>query len=249
LPDPELVFESALLATKAEQYADAIKKFRIFLSFSATGSDPSRTFSIQAEIDRLMSILDGQDPVTWVSLADEVYEVRKSAFVTAGSAAGSPTNAKDSSGQKKSGTPSWETDNNWISQAELDKTIKSSESKPKEPVAPVTPMAQQTQEAPKLSLEELLFYVKSRSSAIRMKALKDLTTMSDDRARVALEDRLVRDPNIQIRIAAIAGLEARRSVHSIPVIWRAVITASSSSERARLKKAIKTILGVSSAIR
>ena len=87
-----------------------------------------------------------------------------------------------------------------------------------------------------------MFYSKSRSSTVRLRAVKDLISVSDDRARQVLEDRMLNDTNMQVRFAAIRGLAARRSYNSIHVIRKARITAATSQERAVLKKAMDDII-------
>ena len=91
------------------------------------------------------------------------------------------------------------------------------------------------------SLQDLMFYAKSRSATVRLRAVKDLISVPDDRARQVLEERMLEDTNMQVRFAAVRGLSARRSFASIPVIRKAKITAATSQERAVLKKAMTEI--------
>jgi HEAT repeat protein len=92
------------------------------------------------------------------------------------------------------------------------------------------------------SLEELLFYSGSKSSSVRLRAVRDLAAHPDDRARLALEKRILEDTNMRVRIAAVEALVARRSVASIPLLRQAVLTASTSQERAVLKRAVAQII-------
>ena len=92
------------------------------------------------------------------------------------------------------------------------------------------------------SLQDLMFYARSRSASVRLRAVKDLISVSDDRARQVLEERMRKDTNMQVRFTAIRGLSARRSFASIPAIREARITAATSQERAVLKKAMDEII-------
>jgi HEAT repeat protein len=76
LPDPAYTFEAALAATRAEKYFNAEKLFKIYLSNAGVSVSRERNYAIQAEIDRLQEILDNKEPVTWESLADQVYAAR-----------------------------------------------------------------------------------------------------------------------------------------------------------------------------
>jgi hypothetical protein len=93
------------------------------------------------------------------------------------------------------------------------------------------------------TLDTLLTYLSSQSSAVRLKAVKDIVKVPDARATRALEERMLEDSSIQVRIAAVEGLVDRKSVESVPLIHRAVMTSSNTTERAALQKAIRRLTG------
>jgi len=88
------------------------------------------------------------------------------------------------------------------------------------------------------TLEDLLFYAGSKRTPVRLRAVRDLAAQPSDRARLALEERVLTDTNISVRIAAAEALVARGSVASLPVLERALVTATTSQERAVLKRAV-----------
>ncbi|MCP4679557.1 MAG: HEAT repeat domain-containing protein [Deltaproteobacteria bacterium] len=94
------------------------------------------------------------------------------------------------------------------------------------------------------TLDDLLVYVKSPDSAVRIQVARDLTAQADPRATRALEDILLHDKSMQVRLAALDGLVARNSVSSVRVMQRVVNTASTSSERARINRAINQLMGL-----
>jgi hypothetical protein len=196
LDDPEMLYRAALAFTKAEQWSSAIEKFETYLVADRKRISPGRAYEIGAELDRLRAVAAGEEPVTWQSLADQVYDQRRS--IDEGPP--SPASAGGSGGATEGGTSTSAT------------------------------------------LEQLLFYSGSRSSSVRMRAVRDLAGQPDDRARLALEQRAVEDTNMRVRIAAIEALAARRSTASIPLLRRAVLTASTSEERAVLKRAVAEII-------
>ena len=92
-------------------------------------------------------------------------------------------------------------------------------------------------------IEALLKYIESPSSAVRLKAVRELTSIPDARATAALEERIVKDTSVQVRLAAIKGLETRNSVSSIPVLRRAAMTTSNTNERAAIYRVIRHLTG------
>ncbi|MBN2343511.1 MAG: hypothetical protein JXX29_04925 [Deltaproteobacteria bacterium] len=97
----------------------------------------------------------------------------------------------------------------------------------------------------KTTVEDLVFYTNSKSATVRYKAVKELIPIMDDRARVALETRIINDRNMHVRFLAISGLVQRDSTASLPVLEHALMTAATSQERAMLKSAIQEIrLGI-----
>jgi len=91
------------------------------------------------------------------------------------------------------------------------------------------------------TIDELIEYSRSDSSVVRLKAIADLKPIADDRARTALEERMTRDGNLQVRLAALEALVARGSTRSLPTIKQALLGASISGERDRLKNAIERL--------
>ena len=91
------------------------------------------------------------------------------------------------------------------------------------------------------SFEDLLFYVNSKSATVRYRAVKELIPILNERSRMALENRILKDRNIHVRFLAISGLVDRRSIASLAVLEHALVTAATSQERAMLKNAITEI--------
>ncbi|MDD5309918.1 MAG: hypothetical protein PHU25_21585, partial [Deltaproteobacteria bacterium] len=112
---------------------------------------------------------------------------------------------------------------------------------PKTPaVAPVQPAPQPAAVAGEkpASLDDLLFKAKTGPSSERVVACRGLAAFPDDRSRLALEERMLTDINIQVRLAAVDSLLARKSVASVEAMRRAAQMASSSAEKARITEAI-----------
>ncbi|MCP4600982.1 MAG: HEAT repeat domain-containing protein [Proteobacteria bacterium] len=107
------------------------------------------------------------------------------------------------------------------------------------------PVASTDQENLPPTLNVLLTYAKSPDSSVRMRAVKNLIRVRDARATLALEDRMKNDSSIQVRLAAVDGLVARRSLRSVPIMRRLVMTAATSNERARIQRAIRQLMGIS----
>lgn len=74
--DHTLLLESALAASKAEQWQWAYKKFKEYTAVGGNDISRDMLYRIVAETDRIMTLLKGQDVVTHKSLADEIYAER-----------------------------------------------------------------------------------------------------------------------------------------------------------------------------
>ncbi len=244
--DVELLFEAALAVTRAKDWPRAHEKYIDYLERGQKEVSPEKTYMVRSEIDRLAAIIGGQEPVTWDSLADQVYSERagerapmeepeiedtKVGKVAAKKAAKEA--AKEEKRKKEAAKEPEESKVEEKPNASGYKQVQGG-------AAPEKMPAHSPREMP--SLQDLMFYAKSSSSTVRLRAVKDLITVSDDRARQVLEERMLNDTNMQVRFTAIRGLSARRSVVSIPVIRKARITAATSQERAVLKKAMDEIV-------
>lgn len=91
------------------------------------------------------------------------------------------------------------------------------------------------------TFEDLLFYAQSKSATVRYRSVHELIPIINDRARIALENRVLNDRNLHVRFAAIMGLVQRDSKASLPVLEHALMAAATSQERAVLKSAISQI--------
>ncbi|MBW2276627.1 MAG: HEAT repeat domain-containing protein [Deltaproteobacteria bacterium] len=220
LDDPQMLFEAALAFTKAEQWSAAIDKLETYLVADRKQIDAQRAYAVDAEVDRLRTIVAGEEPVTWRSLADQVYGERR----------GETQPVEQPSAQEEQ----------LLEEAVSEETASMYEQVPVEPAPAGLTAPPHERSAP--TLQELLFYSGSKSSAVRLRAVRDLAAHPDDRARQALERGAQSDTNIRVRIAAIEGLVARGSVASIPLLKQIVLTASTSQERAVLKSAIAELL-------
>jgi len=98
-------------------------------------------------------------------------------------------------------------------------------------------------EAHNHKLDRLLRYLKAPNSAVRLKSVKELLPYSEQRVRIALENCMIRDLNINVRLAAINALGVRRSMQSLPKMRRAEMSSTNSAERAQIKKTIRLLLG------
>jgi hypothetical protein len=211
LDDPQLLFESAMAYSEAEQWSKAIDRYETYLVADRKQIEPERAYAVKAEIDRLRSIVAGEEPVTWESLADQVYAERRG----------------DAEADEVPPQPP----------AEADEV-------PPQPPAEADGPTTSANTIDEASLEDLLFYTGSKSSAVRLRAVRDLAAQPSDRARLALEHRLAVDTNIRVRIAAVESLVARGSVASIPALQRALLTVATSQERAVLKRAIAALISL-----
>ena len=340
--DAELLFEAALAATMGKDWPGAHEKYIDYLERGQKEVPAEKTYMVRSEIDRLAVVIAGQEPVTWDSLADQIYgeragertpmeeppsvndvesepegdagieesdqidpemgEVSKVEDVkvdkVAAKKAAKEARQKELKAERERKKAEREAkiaakkEAKKARQEELKaererkkaereakvaakkaereakiaaKKAAAAEKKRKKEAAeepeeskieeePTSSGYKQVQgatasgkmpvhpprEVP--SLQDLMFYAKSRSATVRLRAVKDLISVSDDRARQVLEERMVKDTNMQVRIAAIRGLSARRSQVSIPVIRKARITAGTSQERAVLKRAMDEII-------
>jgi tetratricopeptide (TPR) repeat protein len=300
--DAELLFEAALAATMAKDWPGAHEKYIDYLERGQKEVPAEKTYMVRSEIDRLTVVIAGQEPVTWDSLADQIY----------GERAGDrdpmdePPSVNDVESEPEGDAGIEESDQidpemgevSEVEDVKVDKVAakkaakearqkelkaererKKAEreakvaakkaaaaEKKRKKEAAEEPEESKIEEEPTSSgykqvqgatasgkmpvhpprevpsLQDLMFYAKSRSATVRLRAVKDLISVSDDRARQVLEERMVNDTNMQVRFTAIRGLSARRSHVSIPVIRKARITAGTSQERAVLKKAMDEII-------
>jgi hypothetical protein len=90
-------------------------------------------------------------------------------------------------------------------------------------------------------LEDKLVLLRSPVVKDRINAVNWLAVIYDKRARLALEDRMIRDPSMVVRYAAIDALGNRGEVESLRVMFRVMRLAATSAERARIGAAIKRI--------
>jgi hypothetical protein len=208
---PEYLFEAAVAATLNGEPHGAHDRFADYLKLGGAHLRPDRAFAVAAEVDRLAAILRGEPPISEESLAARILAERAG---TATPEAPPPAPAP----------------------APKEKAYRQVEVPPEIAAAP-PPKA----EPRPVPLEDLLFYARSKSTAVRHRAVRNLAAVPGDRARLALEERATRDANMQIRFAAVEGLVARRSYASLPELRRALITAATSEERAVLKRAIAAI--------
>ena len=360
--DHEMLFEAAMAASMGERWTEASRKYSQYLAVSVDGIPADRAYQVQAEIDRLDSVMKGEEPVTWETLAQQVYEERTgrrapldeppsmieeriSLTVDGGVAAdeepeidvaesevepemtpkqrkkaerearlaekraeakaakearlAKQREAREKKKAEKEARLARQKEERERKKAEKEARLaKQKEERERKKAEKEARLAKQKEErerkkaeaeaknavkeasegdggyeevksndnpamsaalvpperkAPvkkvekrrEVTLEDLLFYSKSSSSSVRMKAVKDLIVVNNPRVRLALEERVVNDTNMHVRFAAINGLAARRSRASVPVLRRATITATTSQERAVLKKAIDKILGIS----
>jgi flagellar biosynthesis GTPase FlhF len=362
LGDPELIFEAALAATKDEQWSTARAKLEAYLAAGGEGMPSERQFVVEAEIDRLSVIIAGEEPVTWKSLADQIYAERAgeaepmelppsaveptvpaepdagveteteiaakepelpggddlaAAAAAESEAVDAAQDAAEAKAAKKAALKAKKAAEKAkkaalkakkAAQKEKAKALKAKQAAEKEQAqaeaaaakaqqaadqataeaaaavqeaeqvkaeaevaklaatmaseeaahataapggeyqqVPVQPTAGgQPQAAPyetkPTSIEDLLFFSGSKSSSVRLRAVRGLVAQPDDRARQALEKRMRVDTNMRVRIAAIEGLVARGSLRSIPALREAVLTAATSQERAVLKRAIADLI-------
>ncbi len=378
LPDPELSFEAALVAVKAEEFQDAQKQFKIFLSLAGPQLDQERAREIRIELARLDAVITGDETVSKVSLADRVYARREGREIPLDTKLPPPQEegVQDSGvidepvDQPASVTPPKEvipeeqtkltpkekaaakrkakraarlaekkakkeelkkkkaeqiakrkakraarlaekkakkeelkkkkaeqiakrkakreadlaekkakkeelkkkkaeqkkpevdkkaglTDKETKSESKAETKAEEQPKAVKKPVSPDEKKATPEQvknkaqiepdpkkDSPKSTLDVLKTYLKSPSSAVRLRAVKDLVLVPDMQARRVLEDRLLNDSSVQVRLAAADALVARKATQSVPLMRRAAMGASTSSERARIRRAIKQILGI-----
>ncbi|MFO8072367.1 MAG: HEAT repeat domain-containing protein [Polyangia bacterium] len=275
----ELLFESALAATREGDLRAALGKYEEYLANAMGGVAPQREYAVGAEIDRLQAILDGEQPVTEESLADRVYAERSgveepegpppSVELGAGAGPVEPEPEPEPEAEVEvEAEPEPDPDPEPRPAADIKESPYGVASPPKpRPEPEPEPEVAQTEKEEKAgyrrlspektpserrkepvrverepaTIEDLLFYAGSRSSSVRYRAVRDLIPIPGERARRALVERMTEDTNLQVRIAAIRGLAARRSSRSIPAMRRALITAATSQERAVLKDAISEI--------
>ena len=95
----------------------------------------------------------------------------------------------------------------------------------------------------KTRFDELVSQLQSNSSATRGDVIKALTAIKDPRVDQILQDRMLLDNSIQVRMAAVDGLVARKSINSIPYMRQALMTVSNSSERSKVRMAIRKLMG------
>ncbi len=337
--DVELLFEAALAVTRAKDWPRAQEKYIDYLERGQKEVPPEKAYMVRSEIDRLAVIIAGQEPVTWDSLADQIYGERsgdRAPMEEPPLKAGRQQLPLPLAGEGRDGVnepevdagleeptasdPEPEAENTKIDeiaarkaekkaakeaakkarQEELkaERERKKAEREEKIAAKKAAKKARQEElkaererkkaereekiaakkaaqkaakeaeieEEPKASgykqvkgeaasgkktahssgempsIQDLMFYAKSRSATVRLRAVKDLISVPDDRARQVLEERMLEDTNMQVRFAAARGLSARRSFASIPVIRKAKITAATSQERAVLKKAMDEII-------
>ena len=74
--DVELLFEAALAVSRAKDWPRASEKYIDYLERGQKEVSPEKAYMVRSEIDRLAVIIAGQEPVTWDSLADQVYGER-----------------------------------------------------------------------------------------------------------------------------------------------------------------------------
>jgi tetratricopeptide (TPR) repeat protein len=226
---PEFLFEAALAASSQGENRLARDRYAEFLRLGGQHLPPERAFAVAAEVDRLEAILRGEAPVTDESLAASVLAERAG---KAAPEAPPPSAAADAATPEPPPGP--------VAAAPEPPPAETQESsyRPVEVPPERADVAPPRVEPKPVPLEDLLFYARSRSSAVRHRAVRDLARLADDRARRALEERVLEDQNRYVRFAAVEGLVARRSRASIPVLRRALNTAATSEERAVLKRAL-----------
>ncbi len=379
ISDPELSFETALVATKAEDFEEARRHLKIYFATVGEGLAEDRAARIQAEIDRLERVLAGEEPSAQISLADRVYaeragqplqdEIKPVAFTepspppdggvmefaeaegeapVEGAAEPAEGDADETASaatpetqmtakekvaeerrsraeerrkkkeeqkakkkaerearkakqkskaeerrkkkeEKKAERQARKAEKKAKAEERRKKKVKArekkedpkqesaaDESEPQSDNAPPSSDPEQSSAASgadsaekkttevgfkvvtdgaigphrpddrapeKPTLNVLLTYLKSPSSSVRLKAVKDLVALPDVRATQALEECMLKDSSVQVRLAAVDGLVARKSSRSVPIMRRAVTTAHTSSERARIRRAIRQIVG------
>lgn len=295
IPDPDLVFESALAFTRAKRYQDAVRLFRLYLGRAGAEIPRGTAYAVQAEMDRLEVILGGGEPVTWESLADQIDASRATqgtakpapppaaAPVPAAQPAESPAPTAEATAAPggeslieeitEEPTPAEKARAKRAEAAEekkrkreerlakikADKEAKASAARREPAAAPpeaskiASPQTGTSGVAattagppapPVATVDELFGYVRSDNSAIRLRAVRDLVPLRDSRIRPVLEERMAKDGNLQVRLAAVDALVARGSVESVEAIRRATMTASTSTERAKLQQALRILLGI-----
>ncbi|HUT79322.1 MAG TPA: HEAT repeat domain-containing protein [Polyangia bacterium] len=246
---PGYLFEAAIAASLNGEIHGAHDRFADYLRLGGPHIPPERAFAVAAEVDRLAAIMRGEPPITEESLATRVLAERAgteepeapppSATDVAPPAPEPAPEPKIEPAPKPAPEPKIEP-----APKPAPEPVPTVEEQPyrQVEVPPETAVRPPPRTEPKpVPLEDLLFYCRSTSSAVRHRAVRNLARLHDDRARLALEERATRDGNMQIRFAAVAGLVARRSYASLPVLRRALITAATSEERGALKRAIAEI--------
>jgi hypothetical protein len=286
-----MLFEAALSASKAEDWQAASKKYSQYLAIGAEDISPDRAFQVQAEVDRIGSILEGLEPVERESLADRVHRERAGDLepeeppptpvapeeadagtepepveigATEAEEVGDIVEIGEDPAQAKAAARKAALEEKKAAEKAAREAKAAAEAPVKEPpkggysrteptepaafAAALVPPERPAEVAPRppgrreVTVDDLVFYSRSRSPSVRMRAVKDLVSVPGERARAALEERLFKDTNMQVRFAAIGGLAARRSFASLPALRSARVTAATSEERAVLKEAIDEIV-------
>ncbi len=93
------------------------------------------------------------------------------------------------------------------------------------------------------TLNVILTNAKSPDSSVRLQAASNLTAESDAKAVRALEDMMLHDKSMQVRLVALDALVSRNSKSSVEAMRKAASATSKSSERARIRRAIRRLMG------